>query len=100
MNACFTAGQHARARSPRVPSAPPSVRLLERHEADDAQRALTFCRPFIPAGRLWTVEAILSGEEAQGSVMQTDQEEGDEEEEVMNMLPGTKSRKVVRRDSR
>lgn len=100
MNACFTAGQHARARSPRVASAPPSVRLLERHEGDDAPRALTFCRPFIPAGRLWTVEAILSGEEAQGSAMQTEQEEGDEEEEVVNMLPGTKSCKVVRRDSR
>lgn len=58
-NAGFTAGQHARARSARVPSAPPSVRLLEWHEADDAVRALTFCRPFTPAARLWLSQSCL-----------------------------------------
>lgn len=39
---------------------------------NDTVSALTFCRPFIPAGRLGTVESILSAEEAQGSEMLTD----------------------------
>lgn len=84
MKACVTAGRHARARPPRVPTAPPSGRLPRRREAE--------LRPFVvppsPRGGWGTVESVLSGEEAQGQRNAHRQEEaGDEEEEAPNNEP-------------